>query len=475
MTWRVWTWLVALCAGRLLAADLPARTPAEAAAAAAQAQPGDVIILADGTWSNADLALRGRGTADRPITLRAATPGRVVLTGASRVRLGGSWLVVEGLRFQGPATGRLTPLEFRYDSQTLADHCRVTQCAIVDYSPPDATTDTKWVSLYGQANRLDHCYLAGKTNAGTTVVVWVGDQPNEHRIDHNHFGPRPVLGQNGGETIRVGTSDVSLRDSATVVEANLFTACNGEAEIISSKSCGNVYRRNTFRACDGTLTLRHGNRCLVDGNFFLGANAKRSGGVRIIGEDHRVQNNYFADLTGTGARAAIAVMQGIVNSPPAGYYQVQRATVAFNTIVNCRQAFEIGTPGSQTTLPPVDCRFAHNLVVGSQAPLVKIIRPAERSTWSGNLLFGAEVGLTDPGLRLVDPRLEQAADGLWRPAADSPARGAAATGYDEVTADLDGQPRVAPRDAGCDQRSDAPVVSRPLTAADTGPDWLTER
>ena len=53
---------------------------------------------------------------------------------------------------------------------------------------------------------------------------------NEHHIDHNHFAGRPPLGKNGGETMRVGTSEVSMNVSKTLVEENLFTHCNGEAD-----------------------------------------------------------------------------------------------------------------------------------------------------------------------------------------------------------------------------------------------------
>ena len=44
------------------------------------------------------------------------------------------------------------------------------------------------------------------------------------------------------------------------MEQNFFDRCDGELEIISSKSCDNIYRGNTFLNCAGMLTLRHGNR-----------------------------------------------------------------------------------------------------------------------------------------------------------------------------------------------------------------------
>src|SRR2546427_4317060 len=50
------------------------------------------------------------------------------------------------------------------------------------------------------------------------LQVEVEDVPNEHRIDHNHFGPRPPLGENGGETMRIGYSYQSMKTSRTLVE-----------------------------------------------------------------------------------------------------------------------------------------------------------------------------------------------------------------------------------------------------------------
>jgi poly(beta-D-mannuronate) lyase len=65
------------------------------------------------------------------------------------------------------------------------------------------------------------------------------------------FRPRPPLRRNGGETICVGYSHQSMSNSATRLEHNLFERCDGELEIVSNKSCGNVYRFNTFRECAG--------------------------------------------------------------------------------------------------------------------------------------------------------------------------------------------------------------------------------
>lgn len=480
---RLWiTTVLVIAAG--LAAIASARetrcaTVAELRAAFRTARPGDVILMHEGTWRDADIVFEAAGEPGRPVTLRAATPGQVMITGRSRLRFSGPWLVVDGLRFEKAGDPAIADVvEFRTTSSRkrgYATNSRLTNCSFIDCSPPDKKTNTRYVSLFGQDNRVDHCYFAGKTNLGPTLVVWLQDQPVRHRIDRNHFGPRPPLGFNGGETIRVGDSTTSQVNARCVVEENLFTACNGEVEIISNKSCENIYRHNTFFGCEGTLTLRHGHRNVVEANFFLGGGRPNTGGVRVINEDQRVVNNYFEDLQGEGPFAALCLMNGIPNSPPAGYDQVKRALVAFNTVVHCRESLVVGYQSpvrSEATLAPEDCTFAHNVIVASSGPLVRIKTRPARTIWRGNFLFGAEPGVTDEvQIEPRDPRLIHETGGLWRPGAQSPVLGAAGASFPEVTVDIDGQPRANPLDAGCDQRTKNPIRYWPLSESDTGPEW----
>ena len=64
------------------------------------AQPGDTLVMNDGTWTDAEIDFVGVGTADGPITLRPQTAGGVLLTGVSQMRISGSYLVVSGLHFK---------------------------------------------------------------------------------------------------------------------------------------------------------------------------------------------------------------------------------------------------------------------------------------------------------------------------------------------------------------------------------------
>ncbi|MEO1575842.1 MAG: polysaccharide lyase 6 family protein, partial [Pseudomonadota bacterium] len=183
------------------------------ASAVADLSPGQTIVLADGTWRDFEMVFRGTGTEDQPITLTAQTPGGVVISGRSNLRLAGEYLVVSNLVFTEGYTPTNEVISFRVGKDELAHHSRVTNVVIDHFNNPERYETDFWVMMYGSNNRFDHNYLAGKSNSGVTMAVKLdseASQNNHHRIDHNYFGPRPVLGSNGGETLRIGTSKYSL-------------------------------------------------------------------------------------------------------------------------------------------------------------------------------------------------------------------------------------------------------------------------
>jgi poly(beta-D-mannuronate) lyase len=355
-------------------------------AAAKEVRAGDTLVLKDGTWAGARLKLYAEGTEQKPVTIKAQTAGKVVLTGDSRLSIGGTHIVVEGLWFQNPQGEEV--IELRLDSKKPAYDCRVTQCAVTNEVKRESAKSERFVSIYGVRNRVDHCYLAGKTTEGTTLVVWLSNEAKDqgrHQIDHNHFGPRPRLGKNGGETIRLGDSKTSMQTAECVVEQNLFEQCDGEAECISNKSCGNLYRFNTFKNVSGTLTLRHGNGCTVEKNAFLGGKTKGSGGVRVIGEDHVVRGNYFEDLAGDKERSAMCFMLGIPDSVPHGYFQVKRARVTGNTFVNCEHNILIGQEGDKkAVLPPVETEISGNTIQTTKGEAFEIRCATDGVTMKNN-------------------------------------------------------------------------------------------
>ncbi len=434
--------------------------PSDLAALTNRFEPGDVVLLPDATWENQKLTFRGKGTPGKPITLRATNPGRFILSGQSSLTVEGEWLVVEGV------TLRKFGIDGAAGMEVKGRHHRITGCVFEDGTPKF------FLRLFGTHHRIDHCYFAGKTSGEPTLQVEVDEkEPNHHRIDRNHFGYRAPLGRNGGETLRIGYSHQSLWNSRTTVEENLFERCDGEIEIISSKSGENTYRANTFRECAGMLTLRHGNRNVVDGNFFLGGGKRGSGGIRVIGHDHVVINNYLEGVQQGGIWITTGVPGGALNQ----YAEANGALIAFNTIVDSAGPYldlAAGLGGAGRTLKPARVTVAHNLFLLGEGGTLLQGEEGEAWTWTGNLA-GAPVALTSPrpGIWIADAHLRRGADGLLRPGPDSPARAAATGEFPAVRTDIDGQPRRTPGDIGCDQASDAPVRARPLTPADVGPAW----
>jgi poly(beta-D-mannuronate) lyase len=467
---------------------LPARATEFLVSSAAQittalqsAQPGDILTMTNGTWTNQRIQFAKNGTAALPITLRAQTPGGVILNGNSKINISGNWLVVDGLKFDGGALAADDHIvEFR-GSLGEANNSRFTNSAIINYNPPSVDTRYFWVSLYGQHNRVDHNYFTGQTHSGVTVTVWRSDLgPDYHQIDGNYFGERPLpvnpADSNGFETIRIGTSTDSLTNSFTTVENNLFERTNGEIEAISNKSSNNIYRYNTFRDVAATLTLRHGNDTRVEGNFFLGGDTNNSGAIRVIGERQTIVNNYIANVDDR-AGGAISISAGVPNSALNEYFQVKDAVIAHNTIVNVGGpaiTFDDGLGSSGRTLLAQNVTVANNLLRSNGQAIFEGNEGANW-TWQGNIAFGGSLGPKAGalGITVVDPQLQLAPDGLWRPGAASPAINGGAGDYSSViTTDMDGQARIGIYDVGADEVSAATIVRKPLTSADVGPSWL---
>jgi len=397
---------VLLAPAPALAADHLVRDPAAYAAAVKKAAPGDRILLADGEWRDFQIVFTGQGTEAKPITLAAQTPGKVILSGQSNLRIGGAHLVVSGLVFRNGWSPTRELIAFRRDSKTPARNVRLTQIVVDNFTNPDRRAEDIWVAIYGADNRVDHSWFAGKGNAGVTLaVIRPKGQPqaNRARIDHNYFGPRPPLGSNGGETIRIGTSDESLSESNSVIERNWFEKCDGEVEIVSIKSGANIIRGNMFVESQGAVVLRHGNGNLVERNVFLGKGKPSTGGIRVINRDQIVRDNYLEGVTGTSFLSAVAVMNGVPNSVINRYHQVANARIERNSIIEAaRITFGAGADAERSA-PPINSWFERNLIANADGK--DIIR-----------FEGAVTGIALARNVKQAVKLERAANGLLYPA-----------------------------------------------------------
>ncbi len=348
--------------------------------------PGDEIVMANGVWKDVQIKFYGQGTAERPITLRAENAGEVFIEGQSFLHLGGENLIVNGLYFRNGYTPSTGIIRYKIGLDSVANNSRVTECVIEDFTQPSRLMSDRWIEFYGKHNQMDHCYIAGKSNDGNTLMVYhTGNENtnNHHQIVYNYFGPRPRKGGPRAETVRIGNPQMT--PGYVNVSNNYFEACNGEVEIISDKADFNIFRNNIFYKCEGSLVLRHANYGTVDGNIFIGDDdSDFYGGIRLVNTGHWITNNYFYKIRGKEFRTPLAVMNGIPNSISNRYKQVTDAVIAFNTWVDCKSPWQIGIgqnrasadvlPESEIrSLPPIRTTIANNLIYNTQvdkAPLV---------------------------------------------------------------------------------------------------------
>lgn len=403
------------------ASSLPANgivvgSKAELLAAAATATAGDIIVIEDGEYTNLQLAWNAQGTSEDPIVLRARNVGKAEFTGVCQIRLNGNYCVLDGLSFlNGEPSSAVGAIDVR------GSYCRVTNCSIVHFNGDSGYLNTDWIGIHGSHNRVDHCHFEGKNGVGPLLVVWrANDSPNYHQIDHNVFKEYTNGGGNGFETVRIGTSTHSLSSSYTTVEYNYFESCDGEAEIISNKSCHNTYRGNTFYECYGALTLRHGNTCVVEDNVFLTNGKSGAFGIRVIDRDHIVRNNYIEGQRGSSSfRGGIVLSTHVTDPLLVEYWEVRNLEVSNNSLINCQQSFIYGVGNNGN--PPHSANFINNIARSGLDgeglfPVIKVVEDLVEQSYTGNLYYGSSVGLSPvpSGINYqTAPNLVQNAQGLW--------------------------------------------------------------
>jgi hypothetical protein len=231
----------------------------------------------------------------------------------------------------------------------------------------------------------------------------------------------------------------------------------------------------------GQLCLRHGDNCIVEGNFFFGGGLSDAGGVRVIGQNHLVKNNYFQDVDGTSTTAAVVLYKGDSNWPStddsSGVEVAHNAKIFHNTFVNCEQPIFIG--GGSGTVNPTGVQL-RNTVVQSASDDANVFRfgyGTSTISLSDVIVYhpGANYGTT--GLAGVtygsSPNLSlNSSLGYYVPAAGSNVVDVADNTVPGTGLDVRGLTRPSSgKDAGCYEVQAAGTGLTPLERGDVGPSF----
>jgi uncharacterized repeat protein (TIGR02543 family) len=472
--------------------------------------PGDTVLVADGTYNIGGLEITRGGSALKPILIKSQNRFGAKITGATTLTLTGqTYVTYEGFDFN------VDPVSTIFKMQGCS-YVRITRNQFKMSTLTDTQT-SKWIIIgdlwdaetcSSHHNRIDHNLFDGKYDQGAWLILdgshgTVPAVSKYDRIDHNIFRNNTPRIANEKETVRLGVSDLSKLDAYAVVEYNLFEDCDGDPEIVSVKSCSDTVRYNTFRRCVGTVCLRQGNNSVVEGNYFFGEGKTTvydsetigCGGVRVYGLNHKIINNYFEGLTGSKWDAACTMTNGDVTNTStsnSSHFLPENVVFAFNTLINNVSNIEIGFDNNAAYgKAPKNCTIANNIVVAAQNPLVKYYSTTSLAgvSFAGNLMYPtgtSTVGLTgytDAQIKTADPMLVKASDRAYGSASDmqtpfqvykltagSPAVNASTGSFDYVTVDFELQPAVGVRDIGADEyNADAPVLNGELSEDFAGP------
>jgi Chondroitinase B len=371
---------------------------------------------------------------------------------------------------------------------------------------------THWLQISNcKAMKVDHCFFHHKPSEGQFCNVKYKSD-NEHGdgpiFEYNYFQHQDYneivgdenIGDAGGETIQMGDSKLCRWYYRAIVRYNYFEECNGDGELITNKSSGNIYYNNSFVNSLGVLTLRHGDSTAVLGNHFEAC------GLRVGGRDNLIANNHFTKNSAKREqRRPLVISMGNWEQNPEKAYndgmqgahweRVVNNKIILNTFANGNGTADSlvywGREEEDATHLPTGNIFKGNVLTAKNGKLFEkregvIINGKtkddeeiknEVSDNIGWATGNAEKG--DLSSEMEDPLLTEDNDGIYRLQDGSPARnrfkGIPFWELARVDIDIDGEKREPDTDAGCDQFStESKKPKKRITSKDIGPKATTD-
>lgn len=430
---------------------------------------GDIIVLANGTYSNVTLDINKSN-----ISVIAQTSGAVFLNVYGDININGNNITFSGFQFTQGDIGSAYLIEV-YGNRNKLTHLNFSNYYAKKYIEIKAGT---------QYNEISYCNLEKKPAdaiAGCTIQISTSATvPGYHKISYcsfqNYYG---LGGDNGNEPVRIGLGAEYLNKSRTIVEHCYFNNTGlGDSESVSIKCQENVVRYCTFtNQQNAMLCFRNGDNNVAYSNFFINA-----GGIRVKEANNIFcYNNYFENSgVGSSADAITYVYVAPLNPPTAASprtLNLSNINFIHNTFYNCGD-MDLGGNG------PTNNTWANNIFKKSSGNLYS--NANNGTTWIGNIYQGT-IGITIPsGMTNANPFLALNTNGYYGLTANSPVNNATAsypsildiTNLDDdpgLLFDIAGRPRPATvtlKDVGCEEYTLGTTTNHPLTLSEVGPSYL---
>ena len=377
----------------VFAVDILVSTPVTAKninSAIASANPGDTVVIPDGTYNNiSDQSRRAikvlvSGSSGSEITIRPATVEGVKFTGtfymvigASGRRTQGNYIIVQDFKFEDIRSYSPSKITVKVLS-VYGDNVRITNNYFKNISAPGNAGYGHMIKNYGGSN---DCEIGYNTfiNWWESIPVYPSTAMRIH-IHHNSFVNNYSNSTLRTPVIHIG-ADVSYPTLNAVIEYNYFGRVWAGSEAIDNKSSYNTYRYNVFMGTPESpssgITLRGGSNNTIDSNYFfnVGNLDTKDAPIRLWGANHIITNNY---IEGTCNNSAIYIGVGT------GTYQdVTNLQVINNTILDSMGYGIWFGYGSGNV--PADLYFKNNLISQSAGYLVVDSGHTGDFTWTGNL------------------------------------------------------------------------------------------
>ncbi len=377
------------------------------------AQPGDVVIVKNGTYTGWNLSIRSNGNASKPVVYTAQTAGGVTFTRSTKVLVTGDFNTIGGFTFKGLTRHNAVLFERandnRFTNNTFSDCGEEPKSRILG------------IRDNSNRNRFDHNLMQRSRSIGMAVELPKDDDYSfeysyDNRFDHNVFSD--VAKQTSTQyamSLQVGqyATRHSRDETRTIVDHNSFI--NLGAEAINSKSNDESYLYNRFEGISrNALVLRSGDNKRVEGNFFENVWAA----IQAYGTGHVIVNNVVTSATDIGI---LIPKWGLYQISSTGYMSASSPTgdmiVAFNTFLNAaNKTVELGRTwgflGREGWIvadnPPFNVKFVNNIFSSDSGTLFHnrgaidelILSNIFHATGSARVGdAGVEAIISDPGLK----------------------------------------------------------------------------